>query len=122
MSAEYQGVIHKFTIYGSEPVDCYLKIGFVGNEPRRDFPHLTPGEVCFFDLTISKQADDLRVYEFIFELASRLIRCGGTVRDVYSVLIGQQMSPSGTTSNKNIPLCKSIADYVAKYLLEDSHL
>jgi len=37
------------------------------------------------------------------------------------VLIGQQMSPSGTTSNPNIPLCKSIADYVARYLLKESH-
>jgi hypothetical protein len=114
---DYEGYTHKFTIYGAEPVDCYLKVGHVGAEHWESFPHLSIGNVCFLDLTISKQADELRVYETLFELANRLIQCGGTVVDVCEVLAIHRMQPFGTTSNPKIPTCQSISDYVARYLL-----
>jgi hypothetical protein len=113
---EYKGYTHKFTIYGAEPVDCYLKVGLVGVDHWESFPHLSIGDICFLDFTISKQADELRVYEILFQLANRMIQCGGTIRDICAVLNIQQMQPCGTTSNPKIPMCKSIADYVARYL------
>jgi hypothetical protein len=113
---EYKGYTHKFTIYCAEPVDCYLKIGLVGADHWESFPHLSIGDICFLDLTVSKQADELRVYEILFQLANRMIQCGGTVRDICAVLNVQQMQPCGVTSNPAIPMCKSIADYVARYL------
>ena len=65
---------------------------------------------------MSKQADELRVYETMFEIATHLIECGGTVNDICCVLRAQRMFPSGMTSNEKIPMCSSISDYIAKYL------
>jgi hypothetical protein len=113
---EYKGYTKKFTIYGAESVECYLKIGLVGPDHWERFPHLSIGDICFLDMTVSKQADELRVYEVLFAVVNKLIECGGNLKDVIGVLRDQQMFPRGTTDDPNIPMCKSIADYVARYL------
>jgi hypothetical protein len=113
---ELKGYTHKFTIRGADDIDCYLKIGLVGGDQWELFPHLSIGDICFLDLTVTKQSDELRVYEILFQLANQMIQCGGTIGDICAVLNTQQMQPCGVTSNPKIPMCKSIADYVARYL------
>jgi hypothetical protein len=110
------GYTHKFTIFWKYPVDCYLKIGLVGSDDWERYPHLSIGDICFLDLTVSKQADKLRVYEVLMAMAMRIIECGGTVRDVAEILIYHQFAPYGPTSNTDIPMCDSICDYIGKYL------
>lgn len=113
---EYQGWTHKFTILEANPVDCYLKIGVVSCDHWDSFPHLSIGDICYLDLTVSKQMDELRIYEVLFELANKLIECGGTIRHVCEVLRGQKIFPCGPTNSKEVHMCSSIVDYVAKYL------
>lgn len=110
------GYTHKFTILGVSPVDCYLKIGLVGPDDWERYPHLSIGDICFLDLTVSKQADELRVYEVLMEMAMKIIECGGTVQNVSEVLLYHKFAPRGVTSNPEIPTCKSICDYIGKYL------
>jgi len=114
----YNGITKKFTIYPSEgaPVECYLKIGVVGVDDWERFPHLSVGDVCYLDLTVSKQDDSLRVYEVLMDMARKVIACGGTARDVADVLIGHQFQPSGPTGEKDILIARSVCDYIGRYL------
>jgi len=116
LSTIYNGYTHKFTIFSTEPVECYLKVGLVGVDHWFKFPHLSIGDICYLDLTVSKQIEELRIYEVLFEVANKIFECGGNIKNVCSVMKSQQIFPRGSTSNKSIPICSSIVDYVAKYL------
>jgi len=107
------GWTHKFTIGG---IDCYLKIGTVGFSEWFDYPHLSIGEICYLDLTISNRIEEMRAYEVLMELANVAIKNGSRVEDVAAVLRGHKFEPAGVTSNENIPMAASICDYIGRYL------
>lgn len=113
---EFEGWTKRVTIYAPDHVDCYLKIGTVGEQNEKRFPHLKRGDVCYIDLTVSKQDDSLRVYEVLMEMACKVIERGGTVNDVAEVLKYQNFPPQGVTDDRAIPLVKSICDYIGRYL------
>jgi hypothetical protein len=110
---EYIGWTHKFTIGN---IDCYLKIGTVGPDDWERFKHMSIGDICYLDLTVSKQVDELRIYEVLFELVNKMFECGGSIKDACDVMRSQQILPRGSTTNEKIPMCTSIVDYIAKYL------
>lgn len=110
----YQGWTKKFTI---SEIDYYLQIGIVGPDDMEDFPHMSIGDICYLDLTTSKQQEELRVYEVLMMMARQLLKSGGTVRDVIEVLIYQSFAPCGVTTDVDIPMCQSPCDFIGRYLL-----
>ena len=111
------GITKKFTVFDDVgPVDCYLQIGLVGSDDWERFPHLCIGDICYLNLTVSKQGDELRVYGVLMDMARRVISCGGDVHDVAKVLRDNEFPPKGCTGEQHIPIAKSICDYIGRYL------
>ena len=115
----WSGRTVKFTI-GPDNLDCYLTIGEVDNDNVEDYPHLRVGEPCYFDLTLSRAGEELRVYSLLTTLLTRLIIKGENPRNALALLRGQAFEPSGLVAINGGRLhhYKSIPDLVARYVTD----
>lgn len=109
----------KFTIGVKQPHDCYLQIGEVGEQNVATYPHLKIGDPCYFDLTLSRVGEELRVYALLTDLISRLILNGEHPKEIAQLFIGQCFEPSGwvTIANESHHY-KSIPDFIGRFILK----
>jgi hypothetical protein len=116
---DWSGRTVKFTI-GPESLDCYLAIGEVDESNAEDYPHLQVGEPCYFDLTLSRAGEELRVYSLLTTLLTRLILKGESPREALDLLRGQAFEPSGLVAidGGRLHHYKSIPDLVARYVTD----
>jgi hypothetical protein len=116
---DWRGRTIKFTI-GPDNLDCYLAIGEVDEKNAEDYPHLRVGEPCYFDLTLSRAGEELRVYSLLTTLLTRLILKGESPRDALALLRGQAFEPSGlvAVNGGHMHHYKSIPDLIARYVAD----
>jgi ribonucleoside-diphosphate reductase alpha chain len=75
----------------------------------------TPGELF---LSIKKVGSLERgLFHTVALLVSIALQHGVPLAKICDKLTGIHFEPCGITSNKDIPLCRSIVDYVARWLL-----
>jgi ribonucleoside-diphosphate reductase alpha chain len=110
---ERQSITHKFTVAGHEG---YLTVGFY--EDGR------PGEVF---LRMSKEGSVISgLMDTIATMTSVALQYGVPLESLVEKFSHKRFEPSGYTNNKDIPIAKSIVDYVFRWLglkfLPQSHL
>ena len=75
------------------------------------------GNIGELFISIDKQGTTLRVYDVVAILISLCLQYGVPLQTIIDLLKGQTMQPNGVTSNHNeIPIAKSITDYIARWL------
>ena len=67
-------------------------------------------------VTLDKEGSHLRIYDVVAILISLGLQHGVPLATICSMLTGQTMEPNGVTTNNEIPIAKSIADYIARWL------
>jgi len=120
MVTEWTGRTVKFTIGAHADHDCYLQIGEVDAANAPEYPHLVIGEPCYFELTLSRAGEELRVYSLLTTLLTRAILRGESPRAVATLFRGQAFEPSGWVQiNGDVAHhYKSIPDFIGRYILE----
>ena len=105
---EREGVTHHFCITDRDgrQTDGYITIGLY--EDGR------PGELF---LKTGKQGDQSAVWDFAVKMASAALQYGAPLENLCAKMIGAKYEPSGHTTNKDIPRCTSIEDYLGRYLM-----
>ena len=100
---ERQSVTHKFSVAGH---DGYITVGFYDDG--------SPGEVF---LTMSKEGSVISgLIDTIATMTSILLQYGVPLESLVDKFSHVRFEPSGFTSNKEIPIAKSIIDYVFRWL------
>ena len=98
-----KGIIHKFSVGGHEG---YMQVGF--------FEDGTPGEVF---LTMSKQGSTISgLMDSIAILTSVALQYGVPLESLVDKFSHVRFEPSGFTGDSDIPMAKSIVDYVFRWL------
>ena len=101
---ERESVTHRVTIDWS--TDLYIIVGL--------YPNGQPGELF---LKVGKVGSTLRgLLDILGIWTSMLLQVGIPLDDLCEKMIGVSFEPKGKTSNKAIPECSSIADYVFRWL------
>lgn len=101
---ERPSITHKFSIAGHEG---YLHIGLYPDS------HM-PGEIF---ITMAKQGSTIAGLMDAFATSiSIALQYGVPVEDLCSKFSHMRFEPSGFTNNKQIPIAKSIMDYIFRYL------
>ena len=67
-------------------------------------------------LAIDKQGSVLRMYDCFAIMVSLALQHGVPLETLCRKMIGQQMEPAGITDNEQIPIAKSIVEYVFRWL------
>ncbi len=67
-------------------------------------------------IKIGKEGTQLRVYDVVAILISLCLQHGVPLRTIVDKLKYQNMQPNGVTDNNEIPMCKSIPDYIGRWL------
>jgi hypothetical protein len=118
LADERTGYIHKVEITTAKPgvdpnapldievIDLYVKVG--------EYPDGRLGEIS---VTIGKHGDEHAVYDEWCTLASKALQHGIPVETVFKTCVGKNYGKAGPTSNKNIPKCTSILDYIGRWVL-----
>ncbi len=100
---DLEGVTHHFCINGH---DGYLTVNF--------FTDRTPGEIL---LKMAKPGSTIAgLLDSFATAASRALQHGDTISGLCYKLIDQSYEPAGPTTNPDIPVAKSIVDYVFTYI------
>jgi ribonucleoside-diphosphate reductase alpha chain len=101
---ERPSITHKFSIAGHEG---YLHIGLYPDTSM-------PGEIF---ITMAKQGSTISGLMDTFATAISLsLQYGVPLEDLCAKFSHTRFEPSGFTNNKQIPIAKSIADYIFRYL------
>ncbi|MEM9663529.1 MAG: vitamin B12-dependent ribonucleotide reductase [Bacteroidota bacterium] len=101
---ERPSITHKFSIAGHEG---YLTIGLYPDTNR-------PGEIF---ITMAKQGSTLAgVMDAFATSISIALQYGVPLEDLCQKFSHMRFEPSGFTNNKQIPIAKSITDYIFRYL------
>ena len=115
---EREGYTHKVEITCAKPggdpnapseievVDVYIQVS--------EYPDGRLGEIF---VKIGKHGDEHAVYDEWSTLASKALQHGVPVETVFKSCVGKNYGKAGPTSNKNIPKCTSILDYVGRWVL-----
>ena len=99
---ERRGLTHRAVIGGHK---VYLTTG--------EFEDGTLGEIF---ISVDKQGGALRVYDALAIAISIGLQHGVPLEDYVDKLRGMQFEPAGVTGDAEIPMAKSIPDFVARYL------
>jgi ribonucleoside-diphosphate reductase alpha chain len=100
---ERNSVTHKFSIAGHEG---YLHVGL--------YPSGKPGEIF---ITMAKQGSTIAGIMDAFATAISLsLQYGVPVEDLCEKFSHTRFEPSGFTNNKQIPIAKSITDYIFRWM------
>lgn len=100
---ERQAITHKFSIAGHEG---YITVGLYEDE--------TPGEVF---ITMSKEGSTISgIMDALATSVSLALQYGVPLKVLTDKFIHMRFEPSGFTNNKNIPIAKSICDYIFRWL------
>ncbi len=101
---ERPSMTHKFSIAGHEG---YLHVGLYPDTQL-------PGEIF---ITMAKQGSTLAgVMDALATAVSLALQYGVPLEDLISKFSHTRFEPSGFTNNKQIPIAKSIVDYIFRYL------
>lgn len=113
----FKTIDHKFTIIDeSKEVDCYLIVGFLDENNKPDFQHLSIGEICFIDLKVSIKTDEAKGLEIAFNIIREYIKDGGRIDTAIKVLMYQRTHPLSVMHDDQTSLRGSICDYIGRYL------
>ncbi len=108
---ERTGLTHRVVI---ETTKVYIRTG--------EYPDGSLGEIF---ITIDKEGSDLRVYDIVAISMSIGLQHGIPLAEYIDKFKLQKMEPRGVTNNPEIPVCSSLADYLARWLelkyLEDEN-
>jgi ribonucleoside-diphosphate reductase alpha chain len=100
---ERQSLTHKFSIAGHEG---YLHVGL--------YPNGTPGEIF---LRMAKEGSTISgLMDSIATMTSIALQYGVPLKALVDKFSHTRFEPSGFTNNPEIPLAKSVTDYVFRYL------
>lgn len=100
---ERQAITHKFSIAGHEG---YITVGLYEDE--------TPGELF---ITMSKEGSTISgLMDSLATSISMALQYGVPLRVLVEKFSHMRFEPSGFTNNKNIPIAKSICDYIFRWL------
>lgn len=103
LPAERHSITHKFVVANHEG---YITIGL--------YEDSSPGEIF---IKMSKEGSTLSGIMDAFALTISLcLQYGVPLEVLVSKFCHSRFEPSGMTANKNIPLVKSIVDYIGRYL------
>ena len=69
-------------------------------------------------LTVGKQGDRYAVYDVLMSFVSKALQSGESVESCMSKFMHLQFEPSGMTTNPEIPMAKSILDYIARWMMK----
>jgi ribonucleoside-diphosphate reductase alpha chain len=100
---ERQAITHKFSISGHEG---YLTVGL--------YEDVTPGEIF---VTMAKEGSAVSgLVDAVATLTSITLQYGVPVEVLCKKFIHTRFEPNGFTNNPNIPMAKSILDYIFRWL------
>jgi len=100
---ERQAITHKFSIAGHEG---YITVGLYEDE--------TPGEVF---ITMSKEGSTISgIMDALATSVSLALQYGVPLKILTDKFTHMRFEPSGFTNNKDIPIAKSICDYIFRWL------
>lgn len=100
---ERPAINHKFSVDGHEG---YITVGLYGDG--------TPGELF---IRMAKEGSTIAgLMDTIGILTSLLLQHGAPLKVLTDKLTGTRFEPAGVTGNKDIFLCKSIVDYVFRWM------
>lgn len=103
LPAERQSITHKFVVANHEG---YLTIGL--------YEEGSPGEIF---IKMSKEGSTLSgIMDALALTISLCLQYGVPLEVLVAKFTHSRFEPSGMTANKNIPLVKSIVDYIGRYL------
>lgn len=103
---ERNSVTHKVAIYTEEgELDVYITVGM--------YVDGSLGEVF---VTIGKQGENFAIYDALMTAVSIGIQSGIPIEVFVKKFEYQQFQPAGMTSNPNIPIAKSVLDYVFRWI------
>ena len=103
MPAERNSITHKFTVGGTKG---YMTVGLLDSGQ--------PGELF---LTVQRVGTLERgLFHTVALLVSIALQHGVPLAKICDKLAGIHFEPCGVTCNKDIPMCRSIVDYVARWL------
>ena len=106
---EREGVTHHFCITDRDgrQTDGYIQVGLY--EDGR------PGELF---VKVGKSGGEGAVWDQFAIAFSIALQYGAPLENLCAKFVNTNFEPSGHTSNKDIPRCTSVTDYLAKYLLK----
>jgi ribonucleoside-diphosphate reductase alpha chain len=117
LPSERDSYTHKFVMVGGgesivedgdivqSDLDCYLTIGF--------YPNGKIGELFF---RAGKEGEQYSVFHSLMVAISVGLQYGIPMRVFIEKMKNQQFLPNGITRSMDIPIVKSIVDYIARYL------
>ncbi len=115
MPAERKGLTHHFTLITKTPdengvreIDGYLTCNVYPDS----------GQLGEIFIRIGKSGAEEAIYEQWAIGASIALQFGVPVEAYFKKFLGTRFEPSGATSNKEIPRCTSILDYVSRFILK----
>ena len=104
MPDERPSITHKFSVGGFE---SYLTVGF--------YPEtMQPGET--FIITAKEGSTVSGLFDTIATLISMCLQSGVPLKTLVKKFKDMRFEPAGFTNNPNIPIAKSIIDYVFRYI------
>ena len=106
-----EGITHHFVITTKtdgvlHDVDGYIQTG--------TYPD---GRLAELFIKVGKQGDFHAVLDQFAIAASVALQYGAPVNEFFKKFLGTRFEPSGATTNKDIPRCTSVLDYVARFIL-----
>ncbi|NJK33339.1 MAG: hypothetical protein HC927_13580 [Deltaproteobacteria bacterium] len=103
LEPERASITHKFAVGGHEG---YITVGF--------FPDGTPGEIF---ITMSKEGSTISgLMDTIATSISLALQYGVPLRVMVDRFSHMRFEPAGFTGNPNIPMAKSVVDYIFRWL------
>jgi hypothetical protein len=114
LEKERDGVSHHFTIIARDPnsddkvyeVDGYIQTGM--------YPDGRLGEIF---VKVGKQGEFNAMLGQWAISTSIALQYGAPAKELFEKFLGSRFEPAGATTNKDIPRCTSVLDYLARYLL-----
>ena len=102
-----KSITHHFSVTDRDgkTTDGYLTVGLYENGQ--------PGEIF---IKTGKSGSEGAVWDFAAKMASAALQYGAPLENLCAKMTATQYDPSGNTSNKDIPRCSSIEDYVGRWL------
>lgn len=103
--AHRDGYTYHFTIEGEQQLDGYLTVNLWNGEVREVF------------LVASKHGGIIRgMIDSLAVLISNALQHGMPLYEVCKALIGITFEPKGPTTDKEVPMCTSVSDYIGRKL------
>jgi len=109
MPADRAAITHKFTIWtdkaGSDEIAGYITAGVYDD-----------GRIGEVFLSIGKEGANLKIYESLMISVSIGLQSGIPLSVFVQKFAHVSFEPSGITNNPDIPMAKSIVDYIFRWL------